>query len=121
MTNPCASILADEDPRLQEGLAAGAWAIECRRTAALSKDETLIREVAHRALLKALGTADAEQYSQPLMVEGRTIVTITAKEWHTWDYSRVDCPVARRASSVTQRPSERGGLQSDTSDPMYPW
>ena len=90
MTNPCASILVDEDPRLKEGLAVGARAIKCRGTAALSKDETLIREVTHRALLKALGTADAEQYSQPPIVEGRTTMTITAKDCHTWDYSRVD-------------------------------
>jgi PPOX class probable F420-dependent enzyme len=84
------SILIDEDPRLQHGLAAGAWAIECRGTAELSKDEALIREVTHRALVKALGPADAEQYTQPLMAEGRTIVTITPKVWHTWDYNKVD-------------------------------
>ena len=88
--NPRATILVDEDPRLQQGLAAGAWAIECRGTAALSKDETLIQEVTHRVLLKALGAADAEQYTQPLMAEGRTIVTITPKDWHTWDYNKVD-------------------------------
>ena len=35
-------------------LAAGAWAIECRGTAELSNDETLIQEVTHRALVKAL-------------------------------------------------------------------
>ena len=88
--NPRATILVDEDPRLQQGLAAGAWAIECRGTAALSKDETLIQEVTHRVLLKALGAADAEQYTEPLMAEGRTIVTITPKDWHTWDYNKVD-------------------------------
>ena len=88
--NPCVSILVDEDFRLQQGLAAGAWAIECRGTVALSKDETLIQEVTHRVLLKALGAADAEQYTEPLMAEGRTIVTITPKDWHTWDYNKVD-------------------------------
>ena len=88
--NPRATILVDEDPRLQQGLAAGAWAIECRGTVALSKDETLIQEVTHRVLLKALGAADAEQYTEPLMAEGRTIVTITPKDWHTWDYNKVD-------------------------------
>ena len=88
--NPRVTILVDEDPRLQQGLAAGAWAIECRGTAELSKDEGLIREVTHRALLKALGEADAEQYTTPLMAEGRTIVTITPATWHTWDYNKVD-------------------------------
>ena len=84
------TILVDEDPRLQHGLAAGAWAIECRGTAELSNDEALIQEVTHRALVKALGAADAEQYTKPLMAEGRTIVTITPKTWHTWDYNKVD-------------------------------
>lgn len=88
--NPCVTILIDEDPRLQHGLAAGAWAIECRGTAALSDDETLIQEVTHRELVKALGAADAELYTQPLMAEGRTIVTITPQTWHTWDYNKVD-------------------------------
>ena len=44
----------------------------------------------HRALLKALGAADAEQYTKPLMAEGRTVVTITPETWHTWDYNKVD-------------------------------
>ena len=88
--DPRVTILVDEDPRLQHGLAAGAWAIECRGTAKLSNDETLIREVTHRALVKALGEADAEQYTKPLMAEGRTVVTITPKTWHTWDYNKVD-------------------------------
>ena len=70
--NPRVTILVDEDPRLQHGLAAGAGPIECRGTAELSNDETLIQEVTHRALLKALGAADAEQYTKPLMAEGRT-------------------------------------------------
>ena len=47
--NPRATILVDEDPRLQQGLAAGAWAIECRGTAVLSKDETHPRGDASRA------------------------------------------------------------------------
>jgi PPOX class probable F420-dependent enzyme len=88
--DPRVTILVDEDPRLQQGLAAGAWAIECRGTAELSNDETLIREVTHRALVKALGMADAELYTGPLMAEGRTVVTITPETWHTWDYNKVD-------------------------------
>ena len=53
--NPRVTILVDEDPRLQHGLAAGAWAIECRGTAELSNDETLIQEVTHRALAEGAG------------------------------------------------------------------
>lgn len=88
--DPRVTILVDEDPRLEHGLAAGAWAIECRGTAELSTDEDLIRDVTHRALVKALGEADAEAYTEPLMAEGRTIVTITPGTWHTWDYNKVD-------------------------------
>jgi PPOX class probable F420-dependent enzyme len=89
-TDPRATILVDEDLRLEHGLAAGAWAIECRGLAELSADETLIRDVTHRTLVKAMGAADAEQYTEPVMAEGRTIVTITPKTWHTWDYNKVD-------------------------------
>lgn len=84
------TILVDQDPRLEQGLAAGAWAIECRGTAELSRDGSLIRAVTHRVLEKALGAADAEQYTEPIMAEGRTIVTITPRDWHTWDYNKVD-------------------------------
>jgi len=84
------TILVDQDPRLEKGLAAGAWAIECRGTATLSQDEALIREVTHAVLVKALGAADAELYTEPIMAEGRTIVTITPHAWHTWDYNKAD-------------------------------
>jgi hypothetical protein len=83
------TILVDQDPRLEQGLAAGAWAIEARGTAELSRDEELIREVTGRVLVKALGP-DAEAYVGPIMAEGRTIVTITPTQWHTWDYNKVD-------------------------------
>ena len=75
---------------MEQGLAAGAWAIECRGTAELSQDEDLIRQVTKRVLTKALGAGDAELYTEPIMAEGRTIVTITPKDWHTWDYNKVD-------------------------------
>jgi PPOX class probable F420-dependent enzyme len=88
--DPRISILVDQDPRMEHGLAAGAWAIECRGTATLSQDEGLIREVTHRVLVKALGPDDADQYVGPIMAEGRTIVTITPAAWHTWDYNKVD-------------------------------
>jgi PPOX class probable F420-dependent enzyme len=89
-TDPRITILVDQDPRMEHGLAAGAWAIECRGTATLSQDEALIREVTHRVLVKALGPADADQYVGPIMAEGRTIVTITPQAWHTWDYNKAD-------------------------------
>jgi PPOX class probable F420-dependent enzyme len=88
--DPRVTILVDEDPRLQHGLAAGAWAIECRGTAKLSNDEELIEEVTRHCLVKALGPADADVYTRPLMAEGRTVVTITPETWHTWDYNKVD-------------------------------
>jgi PPOX class probable F420-dependent enzyme len=84
------SILVDQDPRLERGLAAGAWAIMARGTAELSKDEALIRAVTYAVLLKALGERDAEAYTEPIMAEGRTIVTITPRDWLTWDYNKVD-------------------------------
>ncbi len=84
------SILVDQDPRMEHGLAAGAWAIMCRGHAELSQDDALIRAVTHAVLEKALGSADAEQYTEPIMAEGRTIVTITPKDWLTWDYNKGD-------------------------------
>ena len=86
--DPRVSILIDEDPRLQKGIGAGAWAIMCRGTAALSRDESLIREVTHAVLVKTLGKADADNYAEPVMAEGRTIVTITPQAWLTWDYNK---------------------------------
>ena len=84
------TILVDEDPRVVEGLAAGAWAIMARGTAELSQDEGLVREVTLAVLTKALGEADATLYLEPIMAEGRTIVTITPSAWLTWDYNKVD-------------------------------
>jgi PPOX class probable F420-dependent enzyme len=84
------TILIDEDPRLEKGLSAGAWAIMCRGTAELSQDDDLIREVTHDVLEQALGSEDAEKYTDPIMAEGRTIVTITPQAWLTWDYNKAD-------------------------------
>ena len=88
--DPRATILVDEDPRVVEGLEAGAWAIMARGTAELSRDESLIREVTSAVLAKALGPEDAPKYVEPIMAEGRTIVTITPQAWLTWDYNKVD-------------------------------
>jgi PPOX class probable F420-dependent enzyme len=88
--DPRVSILVDEDPRLEQGLAAGAWAIMARGTAELSQDSELIRTVTLKVLSGALGPEDAERYLEPIMAEGRTIVTITPSAWLTWDYNKGD-------------------------------
>lgn len=82
------SLLIDDDPRLENGIAAGAWAIMCRGNAELSQDEDVIREATHAVLGMALGKEDADAYTEPVMAEGRTIVTITPRDWLTWDYNK---------------------------------
>ena len=84
------SIVIDEDPRLEKGIAAGAWAIMCRGTAELSQDDDLIREVTLAVIGMALGQEDANTYLEPVMAEGRTIVTIAPQDWTTWDYNKGD-------------------------------
>ena len=86
--DPRVSILIDEDPRIEQGLAAGAWAIMARGTAELSQDSELIRAVTLDVLTRALGSEDAQRYIEPIMAEGRTIVTITPSAWLTWDYNK---------------------------------
>ena len=49
------SILIDEDPRVEQGLGAGAWAVMVRGTAELSQDTELIRTVTLDVLTRALG------------------------------------------------------------------
>ena len=91
--DPRVSILIDRDPRVDEGaqgLAAGAWAIMCRGNATLSQDGALIRDVTVAVLKKALGPEDADKYAEPVMAEGRTIVTITPQDWLTWDYNKAN-------------------------------
>jgi hypothetical protein len=88
--DPRITILIDEDPRVEHGLAAGAFAIMARGTAELSQDPDLIREVTLDVLTRALGTDDAQIYLEPIMAEGRTIVTITPSAWLTWDYNKAD-------------------------------
>lgn len=88
--DPRVTILIDEDPRVESGLEAGAWAIMARGTAELSQDEGLIREVTGAVLTRALGPDDAVTYLEPIMAEGRTIVTITPSAWLTWDYDKAD-------------------------------
>lgn len=82
-----ATLCVDLDPRLDEGLQAGARAAVCFGTADLSTDESLIRDVTERILVRYLGP-DATEYLEPIMAEGRTIVTITPQEWLTWDYNK---------------------------------
>jgi PPOX class probable F420-dependent enzyme len=88
--DPRATILIDEDPRVEQGLAAGAWAIMARGRAELSQDPDLIREVTLDVLARALGADDAQTYLEPIMAEGRTVVTLEPSDWLTWDYNKVD-------------------------------
>ena len=62
----------------------------CRGTAELSQDEDLIREVTLSVIGMALGQEDANTYLEPVMAEGRTIVTMTPQEWTSWDYNKGD-------------------------------
>lgn len=86
-TDPHATLCVDEDPRLTEGLEAGARSVVCFATAALSTDEALIRDVTEKMLVRYLGP-EASAYLDGIMAEGRTIVTLTPAEWLTWDYTK---------------------------------
>jgi PPOX class probable F420-dependent enzyme len=85
--DPHATVCVDQDPRLTQGSEAGARAAICFGTADLSTDEGLIRDVTERILVRYLGP-DATAYLDPIMAEGRTIVTITPQHWLTWDYNK---------------------------------
>ncbi len=81
------TLCVDEDPRLTEGLDAGARSVVCFATAELSSDEDLIREVTEKILVRYLGP-EASAYVDPIMAEGRMIVTLTPVNWLTWDYNK---------------------------------
>jgi hypothetical protein len=85
--DPHVTLCVDQDPRLTEGLEAGARAVVCFATAELSTDESLIRDVTEQALVRYLGP-EARAYLDPIMAEGRTIVTLTPQHWLTWDYNK---------------------------------
>jgi nitroimidazol reductase NimA-like FMN-containing flavoprotein (pyridoxamine 5'-phosphate oxidase superfamily) len=85
--DPHATLCIDEDPRLSEGLQAGARAVICFGTAELSTDDALIREITELVLVRYLGP-EASDYVEPIMAEGRTIVTVTPDDWLTWDYNK---------------------------------
>jgi nitroimidazol reductase NimA-like FMN-containing flavoprotein (pyridoxamine 5'-phosphate oxidase superfamily) len=85
--DPHATLCIDEDPRLTEGLEAGARSVVCFATAELSEDEGLIRDVTEKVLVRYLGP-EASAYVEPIMAEGRTIVTLTPVDWLTWDYNK---------------------------------
>jgi PPOX class probable F420-dependent enzyme len=88
--DPKMSLVIDEDYRLADGLAAGARSVTVRGTAKLSQDPDLILDVTYKALVKYLGEDDARLYTEPIMAEGRTIVTMTPTAWVTWDYNKGD-------------------------------
>jgi PPOX class probable F420-dependent enzyme len=85
--DPHATVCVDQDPRLAEGLEAGAQAAVGFGLAELSTDEDLIREVTEQILVRYLGP-EATAYLDPIMAEGRTIVTIRPEHWLTWDYNK---------------------------------
>ena len=61
-----------------------------RGDAGLSQDPALVRDVTYKTLLKYLGEEDAKLYTEPIMAEGRTIVTMNPTAWVTWDYRKGD-------------------------------
>jgi PPOX class probable F420-dependent enzyme len=85
--DPHATLCVDQDPRLTEGLDAGARSVVCFATAELSTDDGLIRDVTEKVLVRYLGP-EASAYVEPIMAEGRTIVTLTPQHWLTWDYNK---------------------------------
>jgi PPOX class probable F420-dependent enzyme len=85
--DPHVTLCVDEDPRLTEGLAAGARSVVCFGSAELSTDEQLVRDVTWEIIQRYLGD-DASQYIEPILAEGRTIVTVTPQHWLTWDYNK---------------------------------
>jgi PPOX class probable F420-dependent enzyme len=88
--DPRMSLVIDEDYRLADGLAAGARSVTVRGDAVLSQEPGLIEDVTYKALVKYLGEDDAKAYLEPIMAEGRTIVTMTPTAWVTWDYNKGD-------------------------------
>ena len=88
--DPHMSLVVDEDYRLENGLAAGARSITVRGNAELSQEPGLIQDITYKALVKYLGEEDAKVYTEPIMAEGRTIVTMTPTAWVTWDYNKGD-------------------------------
>ena len=52
-----------------------------------STDEELIRDVTGRR--RPLPRPEATAYLDPIMAEGRTVVTIGPEHWPTWDYKRM--------------------------------
>jgi PPOX class probable F420-dependent enzyme len=81
------TMCVDEDPRLTEGLDAGARSVVCFATAELSTDDSLIREVTGKILVRYLGP-EASAYVEASVAGGRTIATLTPVHWLTWDYNK---------------------------------
>lgn len=86
-TDPHVTLCADQDPRLENGLSAGAKSIVCFGSASLSTDSTLVLEVTKTIVKRYLGE-DGLQYLDMLLAEGRTIVRVTPDSWLTWDYNK---------------------------------
>jgi PPOX class probable F420-dependent enzyme len=86
--DPRYGLVVDEDYRLEQGLAAGARSVTVHGDGVLSQDPDLIRDITHKVLVKYLGPTDADLYLEPIMAEGRTIVSMTPRYWLTWDYNK---------------------------------
>jgi PPOX class probable F420-dependent enzyme len=81
------TICVDEDARLEHGLQAGARSVVCFGTASLSTDPLVVADVTRRMVDRYLGDEGA-QYLEPIMAEGRTVVSVTPVSWLTWDYNK---------------------------------
>lgn len=86
--DPRCSIIVDEDPRVSEGLAKGAWAISARGKAEVIQDWDVIPEVLRRVLTGAIGPVEAQDYLNELEHDDRVVVRVTPERWVTWDYNK---------------------------------
>ena len=86
-SDPHVTVCVDEDPRLTEGLGAGARSVVCFGLAELSTEPGLVRDATWEILRRYLGD-EADQYIEPILAEGRTIVSVTPQHWLTWDYNK---------------------------------
>jgi hypothetical protein len=82
------SIVVDEDPRVSDGLAKGAWAISARGTGEVIQDWDVIPGILRRILTGAIGETDTEAYMAELEHDDRVVVRITPDRFVTWDYNK---------------------------------
>lgn len=85
--DPHVTLCVDEDPRLELGLGAGARSIVCFGTASLITEGPMLREVTEKILVRYLGD-EAGIYLEPILAEGRTIISVAPERWLTWDFNK---------------------------------